>query len=288
MTRALQLLSGIAASLLITSDAFGQLVPAGKLNKEANTNFVIRSDFKRYFDQCGVTGSVVIYDNRKRQWIVSDSIAVNTRNLPASTFKIINLLIFLETKTIADENAIVKWPGATDTVKYGYRPDIYHDISVKSAFELSAGWAFVELAKKINREVYKDYLVRCGYGNADVSLNQADFWNFGPLGISPAEQVKLLKKLYDGELPFSKRNMDIVKKVMITEQNPVDTMRSKTGWTMAGGMNTGWWVGYIETKGRAYFFATRLLQDRKNNRPDFSRCRKDITRAVLKDLEIRE
>ncbi len=73
---------------------------------------------------------------------------------------------------------------------------------------------------------------------------------------------------------------------MITEQNPVDTMRSKTGWTMAGGINTGWWVGYIETKGRAYFFATRLLQDRKNNRPDFSRCRKDITRAVLKDLEI--
>lgn len=288
MRRVFQLSLRIAALLLITSNSFGQLMSSGTFHEAVNENYIIRSDFKRYFDQCGVTGSVVIYDYSKRQWIVSDTTSVTTRNLPASTFKIINLLIFLETKTIADENSIVKWPGATDTVKYGNRPDIYHDISVKSAFELSAGWAFIELAKKINREVYKYYLVRCGYGNADVSFNEADFWNFGPLGISPVEQVKLLKNFHDGKLPFSKRNIDIVKKVMVTEQNAVHTIRSKTGWTMAGGVNTGWWVGYIETKSQAYFFATQLLQDRKNNRPDFSRCRKDITRAVLKDLQILE
>lgn len=288
MRQVVQLLSLIAALLFITYNSFGQSVPSAKFNKDVSGNYIIRTDFNRYFDQCGVTGSVVIYDNSKQQWIVSDTIDLNTRNLPASTFKIINLLIFLETKTIADENAIVKWPGVTDTVKYGYRPDIYHDISIKSAFELSAGWAFIELAKKINRNVYKNYLVRCGYGNADVSFNEADFWNFGPLGISAVEQVKLLKNLYDEKLPFSKRNMDIVKKVMITEQNADGIIRSKTGWTMAGGINTGWWVGYLETKGHAYFFATQLLQDRKNNRPDFSRCRKDITRAVLKDLQILE
>ncbi|MGN7787994.1 penicillin-binding transpeptidase domain-containing protein [Niabella sp. 22666] len=286
MRQIVQLLSFFAALLFITCNGSGQPVPSVKLNKEVRDNYIIRTDFNRYFDQCGVRGSVVIYDHSKQQWIVSDTIALNTRNLPASTFKIINLLIFLETKTIADENAIVKWPGATDTVKYGYRPDIYHDINIKSAFELSAGWAFIELAKKINRNVYRDYLVRCGYGNADVSFKEADFWNFGGLGISPVEQVKLLKNLYDEKLPFSKRNMDIVKKVMVSEQNADGIIRSKTGWTMAGGINTGWWVGYLETKGGAYFFATQLLQDRKKNRPDFSRCRKDITRAVLKDLEI--
>ena len=115
---------------------------------------------------------------------------------------------------------------------------------------------------------------------------EADFWNFGPLGISPVEQVKLLKNVYDGKLPFSKRNIDILKRVMITEQNPSGTIHAKTGWTMAGGINTGWWVGYLRKKDKVYFFATQLLQDRKNNRADFSRCRKDITRAVLRDLQL--
>ncbi len=283
MRQVFQLLSGVA--LIIIFNGFGVMAQSAKIGGPAE-KLVVRSGIQRYFDQCEVTGSLVIYDNAKQQWTVSDTNQIKFRYLPASTFKIINLLIFLETRLIPDEQYMVKWPGFTDTVKYGYRPDIYHDISVKDAFEVSAGWAFVELAKRIDRSVYKDYLVRCGYGNADVSFKEADFWNFGPLGVSPVEQVKLLKNLYDGTLPFSKRNIDIVKRVMISEQNPTETIHSKTGWTMAGGVNTGWWVGYLEKKGKAYFFATQLLQDRKNNRADFSRCRKDITRAVLKDLEI--
>lgn len=72
----------------------------------------------------------------------------NQPTLPASTFKIINTLIALETGIASSEEHIIKWPGSTDTVKYGYRPDIYHDISIKDAFKLSVGWAYVEMAKK--------------------------------------------------------------------------------------------------------------------------------------------
>jgi beta-lactamase class D len=106
------------------------------------------------------------------------------------------------------------------------------------------------------------------------------------MGISPINQVEFLKKLYDGNLPFSKRNMDIVKGVMISEQNADYTVRSKTGWTMANQINTGWWIGYVEQKENVYFFATRLIQDRKFNSPDFSSCRKAITRKIFKDLKI--
>ena len=77
---------------------------------------------------------------------------------PASTFKVINLLIALETGVIKDENEIVKWVGTTDTVRYGYRPEIYRDMTVKKAFEVSAGWVFIELAKKVGREKYLHYL----------------------------------------------------------------------------------------------------------------------------------
>ena len=241
---------------------------------------------KNYFKECGSDGSIVIFDNHRKKWIVSDTISINRETLPASTFKIINLLIALETKTIKDENQIVKWVGKTDTIKYGYRPEIYHDMSVKEAFEVSAGWVFIELAKKIGKENYKKYLSMSHYGNGDLSEKDADFWNFGLFGISPVNQVEFLKNLYDERLPFSRRNMQIVKNVMITEKKENYIIHSKTGWTRDQGMNTGWWVGYLENKKGAYFFATRLLQDRKFNNPDFGKCRKEITQSVFRDLKL--
>ncbi|SHL03210.1 penicillin-binding transpeptidase domain-containing protein [Flavobacterium chilense] len=246
----------------------------------------IRSDFKKYFDNCNAEGSIAIYDNQNQKWILSDTVSVKKETLPASTFKIINLLIALETKTISNENEIVKWPGSTDTIKYDYRPDIYHDISVKEAFEVSAGWAFIELAKKIGKENYKKYLSLCHYGNLDLSQTDPDFWNFGAFGISPVNQVEFLKNLYEEKLPFSKRNIEIVKEVMISEQNQDYTIHSKTGWTRENEINTGWWVGYLKNKKGVYFFATRLLQNRKINQSDFGNCRKDITKTAFRDLDI--
>lgn len=248
----------------------------------------IRDDFKSYFDSCGVEGSIAIYDIESQKWIVSDTVGLEIETLPASTFKIINLLIALETNTIKDENEIVKWVGSTDIVKYGYRPEIYHDMPVKKAFELSAGWVFVELAKKMGKDTYKKHLTESKYGNNNLSQTEADFWNFGDFAISPKNQVEFLKSLYEEKLPFSKRNTDIVKNVMITEQTEDYTIRAKTGWTRENNINTGWWTGYIETKKGTYIFATRLLQDRKMNRSDFGSCRKEITKKVFKDLGIIE
>lgn len=254
----------------------------------SNGIIILKDDFKKYFDNCGVDGSIAIFDLKEQRWFVSDTTGIKIETLPASTFKIINLLIALETQTIKDENEIIKWVGSTDTVKYGYRPGIYHDMSVKEAFELSAGWVFVELAKKIGKEKYKEYLTKSKYGNNDFSQKETDFWNFGNFAISPINQVEFLRSLYEERLPFSKRNIDIVKNVMITEQAQDYTIRAKTGWTRENNLNTGWWTGYIETKKGTYFFATRLLQNRKMNRSDFGSCRKEITKKALKDLRIIE
>jgi beta-lactamase class D len=250
----------------------------------SNKNFAIHNEFKSYFDNCGVEGSIAIFDKNNQQWILSDTLNVMTENLPASTFKIINLLIALETKTIKDENDIVKWIGKTDTIKYGYRPEIYHDMSIKDAFEVSAGWVFIELAKKIGKENYKKYLSVCNYGNLNFSEKDDDFWNFGNFGISPINQIEFIKNLYEERLPFSKHNIEIVKRVMITEETNNFTIRAKTGWTRDKGINTGWWVGYLEANNNTYFFATLLLQDRKNNRDDFGSCRKEITKKIFRDL----
>lgn len=252
----------------------------------SDEKIMIRKDFKKYFDNCKVEGSIAIYDNKNKTWILSDTIGIKTENLPASTFKIINMLIALQTKTIKSENELIKWPGKTDTVKYGYRPDIYHDMTVKEAFKVSAGWVFVELAKKIGKEKYKKYLSLSKYGNLNLSQKNDDFWNFGEFKISPINQVEFLRILYKNELPFSKKNQKIVKNVMFTEQTDTYIISSKTGWTRDNDTNTGWWVGYIECKDNVYFFATRILQDRKFNLPNFGNCRKEITKSIFKELEI--
>ncbi|MFD2942943.1 penicillin-binding transpeptidase domain-containing protein [Flavobacterium notoginsengisoli] len=254
---------------------------------EKKDSIVVRQDFKKYFDSCGVTGSIVIYDNVKHKWILSDTVDTNVQTLPASTFKIANLLIALETKTISSENDVVKWVGTTDTVKYGYRPEIYHDMTVKEAFEVSAGWVFIELAKKIGRKNYEKYLKLCRYGNVNLSQKDSDFWNFGDFAISPVNQIEFVKKLYEEELPFSKRNMQIAKNVILSETGSDYKIYSKTGWTREKGFNIGWWVGYIVKENGTYFFATRLLQNRNSNRADFGSCRKDITKKVFKELKIK-
>lgn len=241
-------------------------------------------DLKRPFKDCRINGSTTIYNYKTKEWLFSDAADAQVATLPASTFKVINILIALETGTIKDENEIIKWPGSTDTTRYGYRPEIYHDITVKEAFQVSAGWAFIEMAKKIDRKKYQFYLDACGYGNHHLTEKGADFWNFGVFAISPKNQVDFLVKVYEEKLPFSKRNMSILKNVMVTETTADYTIRSKTGWTKTNHQDLGWWVGYVQRKDNVYFFATRLIKARNELNPNFGNCRKEITKNILRQI----
>lgn len=238
------------------------------------------------FEDCQIKGSITLFDYKEKKWISSDINDSHIPTLPASTFKIINTLIALESGVIANENQIIQWPGWTDTVKYGYRPDIYHDISMKEAFKASAGWAYVELAKKIGKPKYKDYLTASKYGNVDLSVNDDDFWNFGNLAISPVNQIEVLIGVYEESLPFRKESFKILKDMMIEQKTADYTLRAKTGWTRDHGKDTGWWVGYVERGEHVYFFATRLIKDRSVPNPDFGKCRKEITMEVFRQLGI--
>jgi beta-lactamase class D len=181
-------------------------------------------DLNKPFQDCNINGSISIYDYQAKQWTFSNANDSHMGTLPASTFKIINTLIALEAGVIADENEIIRWPGETDTVRYGYRPDIYHDMSLKEAFKLSAGWVYVELAKKIGKNRYREFLTSSNYGNADVSINDPDFWNFGNFAISPANQIEVLIGVYEETLPFSKGSFKILKEIMEEEQTDSYTL----------------------------------------------------------------
>ena len=242
-------------------------------------------DFKKPFTDCNLEGSTTVYDYSRQKWIFTDEVDSHRLTLPASTFKIINSLIALETGVIYDENDVLKWVGKVDTVLYGYRPEIYRDMTVQEAFNESAGWVYIELAKKIGRDRYRFYLNKCHYGNLNLSESDIDFWNFGSFAISPVNQIEFLKALYEEKLPFSKRNMAIVKRLMIAETTSTYIIRAKTGWTRDGGKDTGWWIGYVERDTKPYFFATRLIKNRTIQNPDFADCRKKITKNILHQIK---
>ncbi len=251
-------------------------------------NVSAQIDFEKIKSDYQITGSVTLYDLKEDHWIFSDEQDSKTGTLPASTFKIMNSLIALETGVVKDEHELIKWVGIqnVDTVYYGYRPDIYKDMDLTEALAKSAVWVHLELAKKIGREKYKHYLTKCNYGNLDFSEKGIDFWNFGSFAITPVEQIKFIKKLYEGKLPFSKRTMDIVKKIMLTETGKDYQIRAKTGMGVKPGETFGWWVGYVERNNNVYFFATRIRT--VSYSMEFAQKRKDVTKAVLKQLHVLE
>lgn len=244
-----------------------------------------QTDLKQPFEEQNVKGSITLFDYKNQKWITSDSTDSSVETVPASTFKIINLLIALETGVISSELDTVRWVGKIDTSIYGYRPSTYKDMTVKEAFEVSAGWVFMELSKKIGKERYLHYLKLCDYGNPKVS-DEADFWNFGPLNISPRRQIEFLIKVYESQLPFSKRNLDILKRVMIHEKNDQYILRAKTGWGWGNGTDAGWWVGYVEKDDNVFFFATRLTKARQDKNTNFQAARLEITKRVLGEMGV--
>ena len=236
--------------------------------------------YRKYFDQYHVNGSFVLYDLNRDAYTYSNKNQFREEFIPASTYKICNSLIGLETGVIPDENYLMKW----DSVKRQV-PDWNRDHTMQSAFKYSVVWYYQELARRVGAAKEKYWLDKARYGNADTTGGIDRFWLTGKLRITPEQQIDFLKRLCKNELPFSHRSTDIVKKIMIAEQTPEYILRSKTGWSEQDGVAIGWCVGYVEKGGDVYFFAT-CIQSTRPDDTDFGKARIDITRNILKDLKI--
>nr|WP_229206714.1 hypothetical protein [Dyadobacter crusticola] len=57
----------------------------------------LAQDLTTPFKSCNLTGSITIYDHKKGKWLTNDEMDSRQETQPASTFKIINLLIALQT-----------------------------------------------------------------------------------------------------------------------------------------------------------------------------------------------
>ena len=240
----------------------------------------IREDFKKYYDQFKVEGSFVLYDPQVDKYVFYNQEQFNKSYSPASTFKICNSLIGLETGVIKDENFVIPWDSV---VRQNTNWNTDHNL--KNAFKNSTVWYYQELARRVGGQKMKYWLDKSNYGNADTSGGIDKFWLTGGLSISPKQQIDFLKRLHDNKLPFSQRSMDIVKGIMIARDTLNYVVRAKTGWGGKDNMDIGWYVGYLETKDKVYYFAN-CIQSKDFSNKDFANARIDIVYLILKDLKL--
>ncbi len=240
----------------------------------------LSAHFKRF------PGTFVLYDLKNDRYLRHDAARAARRFSPYSTFKIPNSLIGLETGVIADADFRIEW----DAKKYprnraDTEPFIHwwQDQTLRTAFRRSVLWYYQELATRVGAERMKALVTKLNYGNRDTSGTLTRFWlGDGKLRISADEQVEFLKALYKEELPVSQRTQRVVKDVMVLEETPAYKLSAKTGGGPLGEDKAlGWFVGYLETNGNVYFFATQI------EGPDFLAIRDEpirLTKQILTDL----
>ena len=237
-------------------------------------------DFGQHFQALGVEGSILIYDaQRDRTW--QHNPERNRTPFPvASTFKIPNSLIALETGVIDHDLSVLTWDGVERSL-----PTWNRDLNLREAFKISAVWFYQVLARRIGHDRMEQWINQLQYGNQTIgNPDEIDqFWLNGTLQATPQNQVDFLRRLYHNDLPFSERTLALVKDIMVQEKTPTYTLRAKTGWFGFGNpdvVNIGWYVGYLEQGEAVYFFATNL--DLKTDQDPAARL--ELTRRCLRDL----
>jgi len=148
----------------------------------------VRPELEKDFQ--GFKGAFVLYDLKGNRYIRYNPERCAERFIPASTFKIMNSLIGLETGVIPDANYVIKWDGAQYDI-----PAWNQDHTLKTAIQNSVVWYYQELARRVGEKKMQQYVDAAHYGNRDISGKIDTFWLEGGLRISAEEQVEVLKRL---------------------------------------------------------------------------------------------
>jgi len=225
----------------------------------------------------GTPGCFVLYDPGADRLLLVNPERAQRRYIPASTFKLANSLIALETGAVRD---------AGEVIPYGGRPQPFKawekDMPMREAFPVSSVPVYQEIARRIGLPRMQEMLQQLDYGNRETGPVADRFWLDGPLRISAVEQARFAARLAQGSLPLSARSQSTVREIARIETRGGDVLYGKTGWVFGTQPQIGWWVGWIEREGRVYGFALNI--DMQGGQ-DLGK-RRQIGEAILSKLEL--
>ena len=242
-------------------------------------NVKVDNDLEKYFTQNKVEGCFALLNNSTGDFTVYNLPRYrDSLFLPASTFKMVNSLIGLQTGIISSDSMVIKWDG-----KDRGNPAWNKDLTMYEAFRVSAVPYYQEVARRIGRDTMQFWLDSLSYGTRKIHGPIDSFWLNNTLKIRPDEQMGLVKRLYFNQLPFYKYNQEIVKRAMLFEDKPEYKLSYKTGLgRKENGHLLGWIVGWIEENKHPYFFVLNLESADPN--ADISAIRLKILKDILLQL----
>lgn len=237
--------------------------------------------FQSLLDSARLEGGVFVFDPQQNIIFANDFSRWDQGQLPASTFKIPNSLIALETGVVQDQNTVFKWDGKKRRLKQWEQDLNFHD-----AFHLSCVPCYQEIARKVGVERMKNFLAQFEYGNMIVDSASIDkFWLEGESKISPQQQIAFLQRLHDRRLGISARSDSLMKQMMVIADTNGFRLSGKTGWAIRDSSNTGWFVGFVEHNGKTLYFATLVFPLPDFDIDNFASARREITLAALRYLK---
>ncbi|MBR0964239.1 class D beta-lactamase [Bradyrhizobium diazoefficiens] len=227
----------LAAASILPQRAFAHVAPPRN---------EIRESLAKRFTDLGTSGTFVGYKVDDYLIVASDKERSGEGKLPASTFKIPNSLIALETGAVADpDKDLFPWDGVKRPIEAWNK-----DHTLRSAIAVSALPVYQEIARRIGQERMQNYVDLFDYGNRDIGGGIDQFWLTGNLRIDPIEQIDFVDRLRRRALPISKRSQDLVADILPVTKVGDSIIRAKSGLTGREQGSLGWMVGWAE-KGEA-------------------------------------
>jgi len=263
--------------------ALGLLAAAGLLPSRGLANVApqrseIREDLAKRFAGDGTVGTFVGYKTDDYLVIASDKERSGEAMLPASTFKIPNSIIALETSVVADpDKDVFKWDGVVRSIEAWNR-----DHTMRSAIAASAVPVYQEIARRIGEGRMQKFVDLFEYGNRDIGGGIDQFWLTGNLRIDPIEQIDFVDRLRRGALPVSKRSQELVRDILPVTKTGDAIIRAKSGLLGAelGKPSLGWMVGWAEKGSAQTVFALNM----DVREPRHIAARMTLTQQCLTDI----
>lgn len=254
------------------------LMPARALANVSYQRSEFRDDLARRFFEIGTVGTFVGYKVDDYLIIASDKVRSGEGKLPASTFKIPNSIIALETGVVADpDKDVFKWDGVTRSIEAWNK-----DHTLRSAIAASAVPVYQEIARRIGPERMQKFVDLFDYGNRDIGGGIDQFWLTGNLRIDPIQQIDFVDRLRRGVLPVSARSQELVRGILPATKVGDAIIRAKSGLLGAeqGKPSLGWMVGWAEKGSQQTVFAMNM--DCKT--PEHIAARMAVTQQCLTDI----
>ncbi len=219
-------------------------------------------------------GCFLLLDLSTGETAASETQSCDLATSPASTFKIPNSLIGLETGVTSGADAVRQF----DPEKHGYAEWGREDLTLEQAVRQSVLWYFRELAADVGPERMQEMLDRLDYGNRNIGEDVTLFWIDHTLTITGRQQLDFLHRMWTGKLDVAPEHVRTLEAILT---QPLSSLRErvpnpaefeavwasgveaqfKTGTNDYEGGNVTWIVGRLKSGQRDVIFVSRVIAD---------------------------